>query len=51
MTELVNKDVNKTVVITIFYMYQDMEENIKRTQKELLEMKKKVSSGKYTGWD
>lgn len=41
MTELVNKDVNKTAVITIFYMHHNMEENIKKTQIELLEMKKK----------
>lgn len=43
MTELVDKDVNKTAVITIFCMYQNMEENIKRTQIELLEMEKKKS--------
>lgn len=44
MTELVNKDVNKTAVITIFYMHHNMEENIKKTQIELLEMKKKKKS-------
>lgn len=39
MIELVDKNV-KTVFITIFHMYQNVEENMKRTQTELLEMKK-----------
>lgn len=50
MTELVNKDVNKTAVITIFYMHHNMEENINKTQIELLEMKKKKSLKWKTHW-
>lgn len=40
MIESVDKNV-ETVFITIFHMYhQNVEENMKRTQTELLEMKK-----------
>lgn len=42
MTELVNKDVNKTAVITIFYMHQNMEENKKDQSRTSRDEKKKV---------